>query len=201
MLITLLGLAKFLGRNFNGYWFEKINFYLLKLSIFVLYSLSFFVGYLQYPNNNVFYVLSLLTTIVFSVYFLKSIIDGFDQIGFCVLNFFLVYLYDLLAIGLHFGFFYLQNNNVFKLYANIQQYDSFNMVALLSVIQIGLSNFYSLSNSGLGLESMKNFVPFFEYVFGAVFNVGITGFFISYTASKIFKALDNESHERLTPNS
>ncbi|WP_459998956.1 hypothetical protein [Paradesulfitobacterium aromaticivorans] len=196
VVITLLGLAKFLGRNYYGYYFDKIGFYFLKLCIFAIYSLSFFVGYLKYPSNDVFFIFSLLTTIIFSVYFLKSIIDGFEHIWFCVANLLLVYVYDLLAIGLHFGFFYLQNNEIFKLFANIQQYNSLNLVNLLTIIQLGLLNFYSLSTSSMGFESLKNFAPFFEYMFGAVFNVGIIGFFISYMASKIFKkALDEENRK------
>ncbi|MFA6807761.1 MAG: hypothetical protein WCR27_02090 [Eubacteriales bacterium] len=191
VLIALLGIGKYLGRNFKDHLVDKFIDYYIKVSIFIAYSLGFFIGYLENSNNNMFFVISLISTVIYSVYILKSIIDGFENIGFCVINFLLIYLYDLLTIGLHFGFFYLQNNDIFRLYSDIKMYESFNLNTILSIIQTGLSSFYTLSSTVLGLNSWMNFVPLLEYVFGAVFNVGILGFFISYITSKIFAKQNN----------
>jgi len=191
VIILLLGIGKFLGRNFKGHFIDRVSDYYFKVSIFVVCSLGFFLGYLENPDNSLYFLISLISTIIFSVYILKSIIDGFNHIGFCVLNILLVYIYDLLVIGLHFGFFYLQNNDIFNLYQDIKQYEDFNLINIFGIIQIGLTNFYTLSSS-FGNDSLVNFVPLFEYVFGALFNIGILGFFISYITSKIF-AKDNNN--------
>jgi len=201
VLIFLLGIAKYLGQKFERYWFLKVNLYLLELCIFLIYTLSFLMEYYKDPSNKFLFIISLLATIVFSIHFLKSIIDGFQNISFYVINFIFIYLYDILMVGLYFGYYYLDNNAVFKLFADIKQYDSNDIVFALSVIQKGLLYFYSLPGSNLGYNSLMDFVPFFEYLFGAVFNLGIIGFFVSYMASKIFKTSEKKNHKDIIQNS
>lgn len=192
IFITLLGIAKYLGRNFEGYWLDKIHSYFLKICIFTVYSLGFLGGYLEKPDNDMLFIISLVTTIIFSVYILKSIMDGFHNIEFCVANFLLIYFFDLIVIGLYFGFFYLHNNEIFKLYSNIKQYDSYSLFNILSIGRTGLSGLYTISTSDISIDSLKGFVPLSEYMFGAVFNVGIIGFFISYMASKISQSANKD---------
>lgn len=185
-VIFLSGIAKFLSFRFDMGFLGDITFYIFKISFFVVFAFTFIQDSFKDISNIKFLFIGLSIILFFSVYLLKHIIDYFKSTVFFIVNFLLIYLFNIALIGLCFGYYYLTKNGVYNLFDNpISYLNSSDLVTVMSVIFKGLTYFYSSPISTF-TKDIDHLVPFFEYVFGYVVNIGIIGFFLSYVASKVY---------------
>lgn len=194
MIIFFRGIAVFLCyRNKHRESFlDRVNSYLIKMMIYILYSSLFFVGFLQKLDNNTFFVLAIFMLLFFSICFLKNVIDEWNSFIFLMVNLLMIYIYDIVIFGFTFGFFYLSKNDTYSLFENVGSLLKLNTVSSYAIIiNRGLYYFYTYPSIFNAENVFNACVPFFQYLFGATFNIAITGFFISYTASKAFSQNGN----------
>ena len=105
------GIGIFIERPVGKYYNKEI--YLLKLLIVLMYPTVMLQSFLDYFNST-----GLLLTVVISVAYtfalIKNSIDTFSSLLFQYLNFFLVLIImNLLIIGLSFGLYYFNYNDIF----------------------------------------------------------------------------------------
>ncbi|WP_055667905.1 hypothetical protein [Desnuesiella massiliensis] len=195
LILFFIGVGRFISfRDKKLSLSSKLILYLGKLSIFFLYSTVFLQAFLQKLDNNFLFMLSILISIVYSVCFLKYIIDEFNNFIFLMFNLFFVYIFNLIITGFTFGIFYAMNESSYHLFENIVIND-FNLRNFILIVNKGLKYFYTYSDI-LNLDSLfKSCVPFIEYIFGTSYTLTILGFFISYTVSKVFSnSIDTNSN-------
>lgn len=194
IIILFRAIAVFLSyRNKNDEpILNRVYSYLMKMSVYILFSSFFFTVFLQKLNSNILFILAIFMLLIYSICFLKYVIDEWKSFVFLMGNLIFVYIYDLFIFGFTFGFFYLSRNNIYGLFENIDslvELGTANSYAI--IINKGLSYFYTYSNIVSSEDLFNSCVPFFQYLFGVTFNVAIIGFFISYTASKAFSKNEN----------
>lgn len=188
LIVVFIGVGIFLSyRNEVVSFLDKVNSYILKFIVFLLFSLIFLMGFLSRLENNILFILALFTLLIYSICFLKYIMDVFKNFIFLIANLIFIYLYNLLIIEFTFGAFYLNNNIYYSLFENPNaMLINANLKVYITIVNKGLYYFYNYP-SILNIKYVFNScIPFFEYIFGATFNIAIIGFFISYTASKAF---------------
>ena len=179
-------------RKENESSLDRINSYMIKLSIFILYSSLFLVGFLQKLSSNILFILAIFMLLIYSVCFLKYVIDDSKNFIFLMCNLIIIYIYDLIIFGITFGIFYISRNDIYELVKNANIIlNSDTMQSYATIINKGLYNFYNYPNVLDTEDGFNSCVPLFQYLFGATFNITIIGFFISYTASKAFSKNEN----------
>lgn len=176
--------------------FDDIISYFLKLLIFSVYPLIFFMGFLNQINSIKLLLLLVIITILFSFFFLKGVIDSSrgknnSILGlFFIINLIIVYIYDLILFGLSFGLFYLNNNKIFKLF-NQFKINEISFLHYINIIKNGLKFFFNYPEDfNILIENsveIKRVIPFFQFLLGDIFHIVIIAFFISYISSKSLK--------------
>lgn len=197
-IIFLTGAGFYLNHRIkNLSLMDKFITYLQKLGIFVLYSSIFFIGFLTKLDSNSLFFLAIFMLLIYSICFLKYVLDDFKNFTFLLINLISIYIFDLIVFGYIFGVFYITRNDIYQLVSDsssvLNEMTLYNNVI---IINKGLYYFYNYCNL---LEIKGDFnvcVPLFQYILGAIFNIAIIGVFISYTASRAFIE-DNNKNENI----
>lgn len=196
--IFFIGLGKFFAYSSND---SFINFYnwLMSVLILIIFTLSFLIVYLENPLNFRFLIVITMFIIIFSVILISTVLRNFNNMIFQLLNFIFGFGLILGTAGIAFGLFYLEYNDVFKIYT-LEEYNTimfdFNssLTTYLFIIYKGLIPFYSFPSNGITLEQPITLILLCEYIIGFVFNVIIIGFFVSYFVTKFSKRNDEQSN-------
>lgn len=200
IIIFFRGIAIFISYRdkHSEAFLDRVYSYLIKMMIFISYSSLFFIGFLQKLNSNILFILAIFMLLIYSICFLKYVIDEWKSFTFLMVNLISIYIYDLVIFGFTFGFFYLSRNDIYGLFESVESLSKLNTAnSYAIIINRGLSYFYTYSNIVKAEDLFNSCVPFLQYLFGVTFNVAIIGFFISYTASKAFSKNENTNSNLL----
>lgn len=197
VIIFMVGLGEFLhSLKFEG--FVGLLFYISQLLILFIYMLTFIMGYLEDVSNVWVLIIIVIMFIAYSFLFVKNVVDSFKSFLFQFLNFIFILLFsNMIGIGLTFGAFYLENNEVFGLFSendlsflnSTHLEDSFDRQSLnaLLIIYKGLDPFFNFPSELAVEHGFMGFIPLIEHIIGSVFNLFIIGFFVSYSVNKLFE--------------
>lgn len=163
----------------------KLLFYFYNIMIFIIYTSMFFIIFMHDINNYYLFITIIIITLFYSSCFLIGTIDTFKSIYFRIINLILIYIHNLLIFGLTFGFYYLKNNDIFKLFEDADKIkDTASFTNLSIIVQKGLINFFNSDAPILNTPNLiNNIIQFGEFIFGNIYTVAIIGFYLSYAFS------------------
>ncbi|WLR41564.1 hypothetical protein LC087_11775 [Bacillus carboniphilus] len=194
ILIFFYGLAKYFHLSIDDPVGKFLNL-LLKWFILLVFVLSLVIETIDSLEMNVKGVIvTIIFSIAFSLILIMNVLKDFKSRWFQVLNIFIGFFLILFAVGITFGLFYLENNEIFKMYSEaeysmfIHDYEE-NVSSFIFLIYNGLVYFYTFPDySIITLEEPLSLVAFFEFIVGFLFNVVVIGFLISYFVSILFSS-------------
>lgn len=214
ILIAAADFLAFLDRK------TAAEFYLLKLIVFFVLSVTYLSVNLSLKNQNfIFLFSSSMFLIVISFCFLKNILDTFDKTIALISHTLVIYLYNLFLFGFCFGYYYLINNDKYQLLNNqvahrVLYEEDVTINNVLLIVNKGLYYFYTyfddkilspiystdgklqyLTGDYLSNTLPFDYIPFLEFIFGATFNVIFVGFLVSYLASKAFAKITKDDSD------
>ncbi|MGD6942670.1 hypothetical protein ACQCT6_11580 [Cytobacillus gottheilii] len=198
LAIFFIGLGKFFSYSSNDSFTNSQN-WIMSVLILVMFTLSFFIVYLENPLKIQFLIVITMFIIIYTVIIISTVLRNFNNMIFQLINFIFGFGLILCTAGFAFGLFYLEYNDVFNIYT-LEEYNTimfdFNssLSSYLFIIYKGLIPFYSFPSSGITLEQPITLILLCEYIIGFVFNVIIIGFFVSYFVTKFSKRNDEQSN-------
>lgn len=180
---------------------DGLTFLVIKTAVLAILLSFIVVFYFKYNSNIIVLVLSVVLILIYSATLLKSVIDEVNSLWLHLIALLWIYVFAIACIGLIFGMFYITNNTLFVtldstgknlLIFGVFRFIEFNKESvttqeLVSIWQIGLYHFYQFTNISITSLDYRVCVPFIEYIIGTIFNIGIIGFFMSYTSSKAYE--------------
>jgi hypothetical protein len=199
-----------------SYFFKVKNglTFLLIKSVVLTILLSFIIAfYLLYNSNIIILVISVVLILIYSLTLLKSIIDEVNSLWLHLIALIGIYSFAIACMGIVFGIFYISNNTIFMVSDSTNKSslifgvfsfiefskESVTFPELVGIWQIGLYHFYQFTNISVTSFDYRICIPFIEYIIGTVFNIGIIGFFMSYTSSKAYENSCNKKSEERVP--
>lgn len=189
IVILFIGIGHFLHHSHNNFVPSFLS-YLFKLMVVIIYPLVSFQTFINDINIvNLFLTVGL--SLVYTVIFIKSLVDSFKSFAFQLINFLvLIITQNILYIGLSFGMYYLNYYNIYH-YFTRDQYEtvmsSEGFEQLYYVIYQGLTPFFSFPNNMKQESGFISYVPVVEHLIGYLFNLIIIGFFMSYSVSMLIE--------------
>lgn len=198
LIIVLLSFVYFFKIK-NG-----LEFLLAKIAVLTMLVYLIVEFYLSNNNNIIVLISSVVLILIYSVTLLKSVIDEVKSLWLHLIALITIYTFAIACIGVVFGMFYILNANmfmvsgsngekslIFGVFSFIEfDKDSATIPEFVGVWQIGLYHFYQFTNISITSFDYRVCIPFVEYIIGTVFNIGIIGFFMSYTSSKAYENRD-----------
>ncbi|WP_405141340.1 hypothetical protein MHI48_18180 [Paenibacillus sp. FSL H7-0942] len=198
VIVVFIGIGIFIERRIGRFYNQ--GFYFLKVLIVLNYPLVTFQSYLDNINIIGLFV-TVIITIGYTSALIKNSIEIFNSLLFQYFNFIVVLiLLNLLIIGLCFGLYYLNYNEVFQFYSEyeVKKINDGGLKYISYVIYVGISPFFSFPGQINLNHEIIHFVPLIEYLLGYLFNLSIVAFFISYSISKYFERR-NSNMSDITP--
>ncbi len=184
--IIFIAIGIYIGRPIGKYYNKGL--YLLKVLIVLIYQLASFSALIN-NFSTIGLIFTVLVSIGYTSALVKNNIDIFSSLVFQYINLILVLiLLNLFVIGLSFGLYYLNFNDVFKFYDEdeFQTINNGGLKYIYYVIYVGIVPFFSFPSINLTQE-IRHFVPLLEFLLGYLFNLSIVAFFLSYSISKYFE--------------
>jgi len=154
--------------------------YIFKVFILLLYPLTLLLEFLDNLSNIKLMITIIFFTTVYTFVFLKNVMDIFRSTFVHLTNFIFVYLFFITVVGVAFGAFYYNNNNIFGFF-NSMEYKSDES---LLIIYKGLEFFYNYPTIIIK-KGIFGYIPLFEFILGNLFNIIFVGIFISYFVNKL----------------
>lgn len=184
-LFMFIGICHFIHYSHRDKFINR-GIYGMKLCIIIVYPLVAFNNFLS-DINIVSLFLTILFSLIFTILFIKNIIDSFKPFLFQLINFLiLIIAMNILYIGLSFGMFYLNNNSVFSYFSEENHsviIDSSSWNNLYFIIYKGLDPFFGYPDNLKYEVQPIYYIPLVEHLIGYMFNLIIIGFFMTYSIS------------------
>ncbi|MFB2515532.1 hypothetical protein [Lysinibacillus sp. OTC-L20] len=207
VIVILSGIMWFLhNSSFSG--FEKIGMYFIKIGILFSFTIAILDSDIKTVTSVESLFIGIAIPVLFSFLIMKSVVDSFkNNYIFQVFNFIiLILLLNFFYIGFRFGLFYGVNNDqylnangefIFFQKEDIYQLNSssnWGLEEILLVTYKGIKPFFSFTEFKTG-KDVIDFIPFFEFILGHIYNLTVIAFFVSYSVSKLInnQELNNSS--------
>ncbi|GIN93788.1 hypothetical protein J22TS1_48390 [Siminovitchia terrae] len=195
LIILLIGIGDFIHSvRIEG--FSKILFYLMKWCIFMIYPFVLLDVFLKDLSRIDILLITVGVLLGYSFLFVKYIIDSFKYYIFQFVNFVVILIFfNLFIIGLTFGAFYLENNNIYKFFTEEEVnklYESaaeneggFDYQDIIIIVIKGIEPFFNFP-SEMDYGNMY-FIPIMEHLIGNIYLLLIIGFFVSYSVGLLIE--------------
>ncbi|MFC7391930.1 hypothetical protein [Scopulibacillus cellulosilyticus] len=164
----------------------------IKLCLLALFCITILEVNIENNGGNLFSLLiTVILTTIYSCLYLKFAIDSTRNWLFHIIIFLFMICWVFFIIGVAFGSYYLEHNDVFNMFSSkevILLNHNFKWKHLYYMISMGLTPLFSLQ-SKFNIQNPLTLITLLEYLLGYIFTAIFVGFFVSYFSTKFNEKL------------